>query len=129
MTGAPGAEFAVSVAAVDVAAPKLLVATSRYRLLFRPAVTPVRVSTPVVTPLYGAALARLVNVAPPLFDTCHCSVGAGVPLAAAVNAPFWPTTIVWFVGCVVIAGATFTVRVAAAEVAFGTTPLLAIARY
>ncbi len=31
-----------------------------------------------------------VNVAPPSVLTCHCTVGAGVPVAAAVNEAFCP---------------------------------------
>jgi hypothetical protein len=46
---------------------------------------------------------------------CHWKVGAGVPLAAAVNATETPVTTVWLAGCVVIVGATvatFTVKTA-----------------
>ncbi len=62
-----------------------------------------------------------VNVAPPLMLTCHCTLGAGVPLAAAVNVAVWPWLTVRFVGFVVTAGATLTVRVAAFDVAVLTT--------
>src|SRR5579859_546357 len=31
-----------------------------------------------------------VNVAPPSVLTCHCTVGAGVPVAAALNDADWP---------------------------------------
>ena len=30
------------------------------------------------------------NVIPPSVETCHCTVGAGYPLAAAVNVALWP---------------------------------------
>ena len=53
----------------------------------------------------------LLNVAPPSVETCHCTVGVGKPLAAAVNVAVPPEQVVWFVGCVVIAGASFTVSV------------------
>ena len=33
---------------------------------------------------------RLLNVAPPSVLTCHCTVGVGFPLAAAVNVAFDP---------------------------------------
>ena len=46
---------------------------------------------------------------------CHCTVGAGEPDAAAVNATAWPATAVTLAGLVVTAGATATVSVAAAE--------------
>jgi hypothetical protein len=46
----------------------------------------------------------LLNV-PPLFVlTCHCTVGVGEPVAAAVKVAVWPTVAVWFAGCVVIVG-------------------------
>jgi hypothetical protein len=47
----------------------------------------------------------------------HWNVGAGVPLAAAVKDAEVPAVTVRLVGCVVIAGATFTVSVAAVDVA------------
>jgi hypothetical protein len=49
----------------------------------------------------------------------HWKVGAGVPLAAAVNVTEAPVTTVWLAGCVVIVGARFavvTVSVAASDV-------------
>jgi hypothetical protein len=56
----------------------------------------------------------LVHVAPASVEICHCTVGAGVPLAAAVNVAVAPLQILlWFVGCVVTAGVVFTVSVAA----------------
>ena len=39
-----------------------------------------------------------VNVVPPLVLTCHCTVGVGLPLAAAVNVTDCPATIVWLSG-------------------------------
>ena len=85
------------------------------------------VSVVVVTPLYGAPLARLVK-APPPTDTCHWYVGVGVPLAATVKVAFWPAVTVWLVGWVVIVGAPFTVRRAGFDVALATL-LVASARY
>jgi hypothetical protein len=66
-------------------------------------VTAVRVRVGDVAP------AKFVNVAPPLVLTCHCAVGAGVPLAAAVNVALAPARTVTFTGLVVIAGAELTV--------------------
>ena len=53
----------------------------------------------------------------PLLLTCHCTVGLGVPLAAAVNVAVLPIATTWLLGCVVTTGATFTVSVAAVVVA------------
>jgi hypothetical protein len=55
--------------------------------------------------------------APPLVLTCHCTVGVGVPEAAAVNIAGAPAATVTFAGLVVIAGAVFTVKVAGVVVA------------
>jgi hypothetical protein len=49
--------------------------------------------------------------------TCHCTDGAGVPDAAAVNVAVAGATTVTFAGLVVIAGAEFTVSVAGVDVA------------
>ena len=51
---------------------------------------------------------------PPFF---HWKVGAGVPLAAAVKVTLAPAFTVWLTGCVVITGATWTVRTAGLLVA------------
>src|SRR3954451_8195858 len=42
----------------------------------------------------------------PPVETCHCTVGAGVPLAAAVKVTLLPTSTLWVSGCVVTDGAT-----------------------
>jgi hypothetical protein len=47
-------------------------------------------------------------VVPPSVLTCHCTVGAGVPLAAAVKLTLFPAATAWFVGFVVTVGAEFT---------------------
>ena len=57
------------------------------------------------------------NVAPPLVESCHCTVGVGFPLAAAVKLTFDPAVIDWFCGFVVTVGGKFTVSVAAVVVA------------
>ena len=54
----------------------------------------------------------------PFVLTCHCTVGAGAPEAAAVNEAVAPTFTVAFSGWVVKAGATpVTVSLAALDVA------------
>src|SRR6266481_3993468 len=109
-----GGTFTVRVAAVVVAGPQVFVNTARYCL---PLSAPAAVKLRVVVVAPGMS----VNVAPPLMLTCHCTVGVGVPLAAAVNVAVWPWLTVRFVGFVVTAGATLTVRVAAFDVAVLTT--------
>jgi hypothetical protein len=74
---------------------------------------------PVMLSVVDVAPAKFVN-APPLALTCHCTVGVGVPEAAAVNVAVAPAATVTFAGFVVIVGAVFpavTVRVAAVVVA------------
>ena len=46
----------------------------------------------------------LVQVPPELVLSCHCTVGVGDPLAAAVNVTVWPAATNWFVGLVVTIG-------------------------
>ena len=65
---------------------------------------------------------------PPLVLTCHCTVGAGVPVAAAVKVTGWPAVTVWLIGLVVTTGAALTVSVAAVVVAVPTL-LVKTARY
>jgi hypothetical protein len=65
------------------------------------------------------AAETLLNVTPPSVLTCHCTVGVGEPVAAAVKVAVWPAFTVWLAGCVVIVGGVgeFTVSVAAVVVA------------
>ena len=65
---------------------------------------------------------------PPLVLTCHCTVGDGEPLAAAVNVAVWPTVTDWLTGLVVKTGEPITVNVAAVVVAEPTL-LVKTARY
>ena len=63
---------------------------------------------------------KFVNVPPPFVLTCHCTVGVGEPVAAAVKVAVAPAVTVKFVGLVVIVGmvfAAFTVNVAFVVVA------------
>ena len=69
---------------------------------------------PVVAP------ATSLQLVPPSVLTCHCTVGVGVPVAAAVKVAFAPAVTVWLAGWVVTCGcwaAAVTVSVAALLVA------------
>jgi hypothetical protein len=77
-------------------------------------------------PFCAAAATKdnVVDVAPEIFVNvtpsvlcCHCTVGAGFPLAAAVNVAVAPADTLTLTGFVVIVGAKFTVNVAALVVA------------
>ena len=46
-----------------------------------------------------------LNVVPPLVLTSHCTVGVGLPLAAAVKVAVPPALTVWLAGFVTTAGA------------------------
>ena len=48
--------------------------------------------------------------------TCHCTVGPGLPLAAALNVASPPAHTVRFVGLLVTTGAVFTVNATRVEV-------------
>src|SRR5437762_12079741 len=65
---------------------------------------------------------------PPLFRSCHCTLGAGVPLAAAVKLTL-PGQIVWLDGLSVINGPLFNVSVAAVVATLLVHALLKRARY
>jgi hypothetical protein len=58
-----------------------------------------------------------VQVVPSVLD-CHCTVGVGEPLAAALKLAVDPEVTVLLVGCVVTAGSVCTVNVAAVVVTF-----------
>src|SRR3569623_157785 len=77
------AAFTVIAAAVVVAVPQEFVNTARYWLPFC-AVAVVNDKVVDVAPLI------LLNVAPPSVLNCHCTVGAGGPLAAAVKVTLLP---------------------------------------
>ena len=62
------------------------------------------------------APATFVNVTPSVL-CCHCTVGVGLPLAAAVNVAVAPADTPTLTGFVMIVGAKFTVNVAAVVVA------------
>src|ERR1019366_889682 len=55
----------------------------------------------------------LFQVSPVSVESCHCSVGAGLPEQATVNAAVLGDVTDTLVGCVVTWGVVLTVRVAA----------------
>jgi hypothetical protein len=102
-----GAKSTVSVTGFVVTLLTEFVNTASYRFPFCAPVVAVSVSVADVAP------GTFVYVVPPLVLTCHCTVGVGVPVAAAVNVAVVPAVTVVLVGCKLINGAEFTVRVAA----------------
>jgi hypothetical protein len=77
------------------------------------------VSASAVAKEYVAEVAPVmfVQVVPSVLD-CHCTVGVGEPLAAALKLAVDPEVTVLLVGCVVTAGSVCTVNVAAVVVTF-----------
>src|SRR5882757_2393894 len=106
----PGPAVTVSVAAVVVALETLLVKTARYWLPESPSDVE-KVKVVEVAPMIS------VKVPPPLVLICHCTVGVGLPEAAAVKVTVLVAEMLWLKGLVVIAGAKLTVIVAAEVVA------------
>src|SRR5580698_9349190 len=89
----------INVAALLVAVPTVLVNTASYSFPLSVVVVSVIVRVVEVAPLMA------VQVFPPSVDTDHCTVGVGVPLAAAVKVALSPAVTVWLAGWVVTAGA------------------------
>ena len=58
---------------------------------------------PVTLSVVLVAAGMLLNPLP--LSTCHCTVGVGLPLAAAVNVTLAPVHTVWLLGSVVTNGA------------------------
>ena len=79
-----GALFTLRRAVAVVAELQLFVNTALYRFPFCEARTEATDRVVEVAPL------TLLKVAPPSVLICHCTVGAGVPLAAAVNVAVLP---------------------------------------
>jgi hypothetical protein len=81
------AGFTVSVAAVVGADPAEFVNTAWYWFLF---------CDKVVAKLKVVEVApgRMLKVVPLSVLTCHCTVGVGEPVAAAVKVAVWPTVTV-----------------------------------
>ena len=90
----------MSTAGVVVAVPEPLVNRASYSLAFSDNVTLEMVRESLVAPDTGEKLA------PPLVETCHCTVGPGMPLAAAEKDASCPVDTDWFVGLVAMEGAT-----------------------
>src|SRR5262249_15952211 len=79
-----GAAVTVRVATLVVALPALLVKMASYSSPFMSAVTLDSVSVALVAPPMA------FQVVPPSVLTSHCTVGVGLPLAAAVNGTLGP---------------------------------------
>jgi len=77
----------VKVAALLFTLPAVLVNAARYLFPFCESAV-VKLSVVEVPPL------RLVNVTPPSVLACHCTVGAGEPVAPAVKVAVCPATAV-----------------------------------
>ena len=77
------AGFTVSVAPVVVAVPAEFVNTAWYWFPFCDKAV-VKLSVVEVAP------GMLLNVTPPSVLTCHCTVGVGEPVAAALKVAVWP---------------------------------------
>ena len=90
--------FTVSVAELEFTEPPLLVHTARYCLLFN-AVVALTLNVLLVAPLIFVQLV-------PLVLSCHCTVGAGLPLAKELKLTFKPAHFVCDAGWVVTAGDT-----------------------
>jgi hypothetical protein len=97
--GAEGMEVTVNVAALEFTVPPMFVHTARYSLLLS-AVVVVNDSGLAVAPV------MLFQLVPLLVLTCHCTVGAGLPLAAELKLAFKPAHLVCVNGWVVTTGAT-----------------------
>src|SRR4030095_9068346 len=96
--GADGMELTVNVAPLEFTEPPLFVHTARYCLLLSAAV----VVNDKVLAVAPVMLFQLV----PLVLSCHCTVGAGLPLAAELKLTFKTAHFVCDAGWVVTAGDT-----------------------
>jgi hypothetical protein len=99
-----GVELTVSVAAVDVLLLTEFVNTASYALPFCEAVV-------VMLKVVEVAPATAAKLAPPFVLNSHCTVGAGVPMAAAVKVAIAPAITVVLPGCAVIVGAVLVLTV------------------
>src|SRR5205085_722605 len=86
------------VAALVMASQQGLVKTARYLLPFFNAEA-------VTTSVVPVALGMSVQGPLPTI-TCHCTMGTGLPLAAAVSTALTPGQSVWLSGCSVTFGMT-----------------------
>ena len=90
----------VRLAAVVVAEPSELVNTARNS-------SPESARAAVPVSVVAVAPEMFVNVEPPSVDTCHCTVGFGVPEPAAVNEYGCAAGTVVSCGCWVTCGTDF----------------------
>ena len=96
--GADGIELTVKIAALEVAVPAIFVHTAWYCLPWS-AVEVVNDNVLLVAP------GILLHVVP-FGLSCHCTVGAGPPLAPELKVTLSPTHFDCEAGCVVTCGAT-----------------------
>ena len=101
--GGPRYEVTVRVAAFVAADPPVLVNTARNSHPFTKAV-----GVPMID--VEVAPGMEIQVWRPSTETCHCTVGVGLPVAAAVNVTVPPEATVWLAGWVVTTGATTSAR-------------------
>jgi hypothetical protein len=99
--GAGGIAIAVSITALEFTVPALFFHTARYCLLLSAVVT-TKFNVLLVAP------GMFIQDVPWILD-CHCTVGAGLPLAAELNVTFFPAHTVCADGCVVTTGPVLTV--------------------
>src|SRR5260370_971504 len=85
--GGGGVALTVSVAAVVVAVPAEFVNTARYWF-------PLCDKAVVKLNVVEVAPETLLNVPLPAVLICHCTVGVGEPVAAAVKVAVWPAVTV-----------------------------------
>jgi len=96
--GAEGVPLTVKTAALEFTLPEMFVHTARYCLLLS-TIAVVNDNVPDVAP------PMLFQIVPSVL-TCHCTVGAGLPLAAELKLALNPEHLVCETGCVVTDGDT-----------------------
>jgi hypothetical protein len=97
-----GTALTVSVAALELTVPPMFVHAARYCLLLS-AIVVAKVKVLLVAPLI------LLQLEPPFVLTCHCTVGAGLPLAAELKLALTLAHLVCEAGWVVTTGNTIPV--------------------
>jgi hypothetical protein len=102
-----GTVFTVSVAIAELMLPQMLENTARNWLLL---------CEMLAAKLNGLLVAPGIFVNPPPLSACHCNVGAGKPLPAAVNDATAPAHTFVLTGFVVTTEPVLIARVATAEV-------------
>src|SRR5271165_6696993 len=100
----------VSVAGAVVALPTLLLKTARYS---RPLSATVVFATVSTSDLLPESVVSLLQLLPKFVETCHCTLGLGLPEAEAVNVALSPSFVPSLAGSAVTSGLNSTVNVAA----------------